>query len=145
MKYYPRKYNNNNSLGFGLFDDDFADFFKPFYGFDREANAMRTDIQEKDGNYLLEVDLPGYDKKDINVSLENGYLTVSAVQNKNVEEKNDKNYIRRERVYGSCSRSFYVGNVEQKDVKAKYENGILNISFPKENKQLPDSRNIEIL
>ena len=143
MKNYLTGYNrSNNSLDF--FENAFDDFFRPFYGWDRMP-AMKTDIQEKDGKYLLEVDLPGYDKKDINVSLEDGYLTVSANTNKNVEEKDkNKNYIRRERQFGSCSRSFYVGDVNQEDISASYDNGILNISFPKAGKQIESKKNIDI-
>ena len=117
-----------------------ADFRKNLIG-----QLNNIDIQEKDGKYLLEVDLPGYDKKDINVSLEDGYLTVSANTNKNVEEKDEnKNYIRRERQFGSCSRSFYVGDVNQEDISASYDNGILNISFPKAGKQIESKKNIDI-
>lgn len=142
MKNYPSR--RNNELGFGWFDNDFEDFFRPFYGWDKMP-AMKTDIQEKDGKYLLEVDMPGYDKKDINLSLEDGYLTVSANSNKSVEEKDEKkNYIRRERQFGSCSRSFYVGDVAQEDISASYDNGILNISFPKASKQIESKKNIEI-
>ena len=80
-----------------------------------------------------------------NVSLEDGYLTVSANTNKNVEEKDEnKNYIRRERQFGSCSRSFYVGDVNQEDISASYDNGILNISFPKAGKQIESKKNIDI-
>lgn len=143
MKNYPSR--RNNDLGFGWFDNAFDDFFRPFYGNWDRMPAMKTDIQEKDGKYLLEVDLPGYDKKDINVSLEDGYLTVSAKTNKHVEEKDEnKNYIRRERQFGSCSRSFYVGDVNQEDISASYDNGILNISFPKAGKQIESKKNIDI-
>ncbi len=142
MKNYPSR--RNNDFGPGWFDNAFDDFFRPFYDWDR-APGMKTDIQEKDGSYLLEIDMPGYDKKDINVSLEDGYLTVSAKTSKNIEEKGEnKSYIRRERCFGSCSRSFYVGDVDQKDISASYDNGILNISFPKSSKQIEKKKNIDI-
>lgn len=142
MKYYPSR--RNSDIGFGWLDDSFEDFFKPFYGV-QSMPSMKTDIQEKDGQYLLEVDMPGYDKKDISLSLEKGYLTISAQSSGDAEQKDEgKNYIRRERHYGSCSRSFYVGDIDEKDISAKYDNGILNISFPKNSKQQDSSKHIEI-
>ena len=130
MKNYPSR--RNNDLGFGWFDNAFDDFFRPFYGWDRMP-AMKTDIQEKDGKYLLEVDLPGYDKKDINVSLEDGYLTVSAAKGLDKDEQDQKGkYIRQERYAGAMSRSFYIGEeVSQDEIRAKYENGILRLTIPK--------------
>ena len=79
--------------------------------------------------------LPGFDKKDISVSLKNGYLTVNAA--KQEKEEDGHKYVRRERNY-SCSRSYYVGEgITEKDVKAKYENGILSLTVPKETKEIP--------
>ena len=76
--------------------------------------------------------LPGYDKDDVEVSVDKGYLTVSASHNENKEDKEDGKYIRKERYSGSCSRSFYVGDaVTQDDVKAKFENGVLTLEVPK--------------
>lgn len=99
-----------------------------------ENHLMKTDIKEKDGKYLISVDLPGYKKDEINLELEDGYLKISA--EKNSQEKEEKEgYIRRERYVGSCSRSFYVGDISEKDIKAKYINGILEISMPREDKK----------
>ena len=107
---------------------------------------MRTDIKETENGYQLDVEMPGFDKKDIKISLENGYLTVSAQKNTKEEEGKEKSerYIRKE-CSVSCSRSYYVGDdVEQQNVKAKYENGMLTLALPKSQpKQLP-SHNIEI-
>ena len=141
MKYYPSRRQNN--FGLGWFDSEFEDFFHPFFGV--EKSAMKTDIREEGDNYILEVDMPGYDKKDVNLSLENGYLTVSA-QSSNAKETKDenKNYLRRERSFGSCSRSFYVGDVDEKQIAASYDNGILNVSFPKNCEQLQNKKQIEI-
>lgn len=124
-------------FGESLIDDFFDDFAKPIMPaarFTAPANAvMKTDIKETDKEYLLEVELPGYNKEDINAQLKDGYLTVSAKTNSENEEKDkDGNYIRRERRYGSCTRSFYVGeHLSEEDISAKFENGILNINVPK--------------
>ena len=112
----------------------------------RNDMAMKTDITEKDGKYLLDMELPGCKKEDIHLELNNGYLSVSASRNTNKEEKDDKgNLIRQERYSGSFSRSFYVGeNVSEEDIKASYENGELKISFPKEVEKLPEKKTIMI-
>ena len=142
MKYVPAR---RDGLGFGLFED-FDNWFKPWFTTDAES-AMKTDISEKDGNYLVEIDLPGYDKEDINIALENGYLTVSAKHETTEEEKDKKgNYIRRERTLGSCSRSFYIGeNRTEEEISAGYEKGILTLSFPKdEPKKIETKKTIAI-
>jgi HSP20 family molecular chaperone IbpA len=93
---------------------------------------MRTDISEKDGNYLLNVALPGYKKEDIKLSLKNGNLIIEAGRNETNEEKDAKgNIIRQERYSGSASRSFYVGeNIKEEDIKASFENGELHLTVP---------------
>ena len=140
MMLVPRK-----NLGMSGFDDFFSD---PFFAHSRREEAlMRTDIKEKDGNYMLTMDLPGYDKKDIKAELNDGYLTISATKNENVDEKDSEgNYIRQERFSGECSRSFYVGSsIKQEDIKASYNNGILNLTFPKEEtKQIETKKYISI-
>lgn len=131
MKLVPR----NNNLGFSLFDNMFDDMFRdPFFTNSNTTKVMRTDIQEKDNNYVIEMDLPGYDKEDVKAQLKDGYLTISAEKNTSKDEKDEKgNYIRRERYSGKCSRSFYVGeNVKEEDIKASFKNGILELVFPKE-------------
>lgn len=116
-----------------MFDDFFDDMFDEPLLHRNAITAMRCDIREKDGSYLLDIELPGYDKEDIKMDLENGYLTVSALRNTNKEEKDDQgNVIRQERVQGSCSRSFYVGDVKPEEIKAKYESGVLTVLVPKE-------------
>ncbi len=127
-----------------FFDDFMRDF--PFYD-DREMkrmekklygrhgkNVMKTDIQETDKDYILEMDLPGFSKDEVKVSLENGYLSISAAKGLNKDEKEKKNgrYIRRERYAGACQRSFYVGeSVSQEDINAEFKHGILKLSIPK--------------
>lgn len=128
------------------FLDDVFNFgdMEPFWG-RKENKFMKTDIQEKDGKYLLEIDVPGYDKDNIKIELENGYLMVTAENNKSSEENKD-GYIHQERFFGTCSRSYYVGeNVKQEDIKASFKNGILVLSFPKEEpKKLEEKKYIPI-
>ena len=117
-----------------LFDEMFNDpfFNRPFEN--TSSQIMKTDIHEKDGNYLIEMELPGYAKEDINADLKNGYLSISASRDNEEEEKDDKgNCIRRERYTGSCHRTFYVGNaITKDDIKANFNNGILTLVVPKE-------------
>ena len=113
-----------------LFDDFFdAKFFAPRTG-------MRTDIKETDDSYVLNMELPGYKKEDIQLSIKNGYLNILAKADTSKEEKDKKgNLIRSERYHGQCSRSFYIGDqVSEEDIKASFDNGELIISFPKETK-----------
>ena len=96
---------------------------------------MKTDVKEKDGNYIIEIDVPGYNKEDIQIELENGYLTVTAKANTKVDEEKE-GYIYKERFVGECSRSFYTGeDVKEEDIKASFKNGTLTLTFPKEDKK----------
>ena len=127
-----------DDLGFNFFHA-LDDFFKPtYYG---GCTKMRTDIKEIDNGYELSIDMPGYDKKDINLSLENGYLTVEA---KKQEVESGEKYLHRERTF-SCSRTFYVGgNVTEEDIKAKYQNGTLTLEVPKNEAKQIEKKKIEI-
>ncbi len=128
---------------FDLFDDMFSDPF--FTG--TENKVMKTDIKEKKDKYEIEMDLPGYEKDDIKIEIQDGYLTVHAKVNKNEDEKEDGKYVRKERYIGECSRSFYVGdNVKEEDIKAKFKNGTLKLEVAKkdEQKELPDKKYIQI-
>ena len=124
-------------FGENLFDTFFDDFARPAKNVVRyntpSTNVMRTDVKESDTGYEIDIDLPGYKKEDVNAELKDGYLTISAKTNtKNDQKEENGKYIRRERYYGSCSRSFFVGeNLEQSDIKAKFEDGILKIAVPK--------------
>ncbi len=95
--------------------------------------GISTDVQEFDDRYQLDMELPGYNKEDIKAELKNGYLTVSAEHSKETESKDtDGKYIRKERYYGQCSRSFYVGKeVSKEQIRASFENGILKLDIPK--------------
>ena len=104
------------------------------------ANVMKTDVRESKDGYDVFVDLPGFKKEDVNLHLENGYLTITANRSEDLDEKdNEGRYIRQERCTGSCARSFYVGeNLKPTDVAAKFENGILELKLPKADKQIPE-------
>ena len=123
------------------FDYDFWGRRNPLYG-KNAKRMMKTDIRETDGSYELDVDLPGFKKDEINVELENGYLTVSAAKGLDKDEQDKKGkYIRRERYAGAMQRSFYVGDtLTQEDIKAKYDNGILSISIPKKDAQAVETK-----
>ena len=124
-------------FGENLFDEFFNDFTRPsksLMGYQTPtSNVMRTDIKETENGYELDIDLPGFKKSDVQAELKEGYLTISASTRKDDGEKDkDGKYIRRERYYGSCSRSFYVGEaVTQEDIKARFEDGILKVAVPK--------------
>ncbi len=140
MKYVPARRNSY------LFDDLFDDMFPSFNT--RNTALMKTDIREKDGRYLLDIDLPGYQKEDIKIAIFNGNLTISAEHNETNEEKDAKgNILRKERYSGSCSRTFYVGDaIKESDIHASFTNGILTIDFPSEaKKQEEETKYIDIL
>ena len=141
-------------FGENLFDDFFSDPFgmmvpqgrDPLYG-KHAKNLMKTDVRETEGTYELDVDLPGFTKDEVNVELKNGYLTIQAAKGLDRDKKDQEGrYIRQERYAGACSRSFYVGDaVEPEDVSARFEDGILTISVPKNvKKQLPRNSAISI-
>ena len=119
-------------FGEDLFDTFFDDFKRPARS-NTNINVMRTDIKETDAGFELDIDLPGYKKEDVQAELKDGYLTISAKTNTTREEKDENGkYIRKERYSGSCSRSFYVGeDLEQQDIKAKFEDGILKVKVQK--------------
>ena len=121
-------------FGEDLFDDFFNDDFMMRPMRNTVPQMMKTDVRELDGAYELDMDLPGFKKEDIKVDLKDGTLTISATRNAETSEKDDNGkLIRQERYSGNVSRSFYVGeNLEEKDIHAKFENGTLTLTFPKE-------------
>ena len=123
MKLLPGLTTFNN-----LFNDMFDDSFFRSYN-----SYMKTDIKEVDNQYVLDIEMPGFNKKDISVELNDGYLTISGNKSTNNDEKDTKgNIIRQERYSGSYSRSFYVGDsIKKEDIKANYDNGELKIYLPK--------------
>lgn len=139
MMYEPMRRN-------GMFSDILEDMFggpaiQPGYSF------MNTDIHKKDGDYILDIDLAGYKKEEIQISLDKGNLIVKASKNETKEEKDEKGkLLRQERFSGETSRSYYVGNgVSEKDVKASYKDGVLTIVVPsEEKKQIEETKYIGI-
>ena len=123
-----------------LFDDFFNDFDEDFFGkknplYGKHArNMMKTDVRETEKTYELDIDLPGFKKDEIQIELKDGYLTVSAEKGLDKDEEDKKGkYIRKERYAGALSRTFYLGEeIREEEIMAKFENGILSVSIPKE-------------
>ena len=114
-------------------DAPFENVEKKLYGH-HAKNVMKTDIKETDEGYELEIDLPGFAKDEVKVSLDTGYMTVSAAKglDKDEQEKKSGKYIRRERYAGACERSFYVGDeITEEDVKGEFKHGMLKLFIPK--------------
>ncbi len=116
------------------------DFFSPTF-FSTNSSVMKTDIRETEKEYLLDVELPGFNKEDVRISLDDGYLTIETKKNEEKENTEDRNYIRKERYSVNASRSWYVGNIDQTLIKANFNNGILTVSVPKEQLPEKDTRN----
>lgn len=132
-----------------LMSDPFDAFFgAPTHRSTVPPTMMRTDIKETDSAFELDIDLPGFSKEDVSVDLKDGYLSINAKTSKETENKDEKGtYVRKERFSGTCSRTFYVGeDIEENDVKAKFENGVLTIDVPKKQEQpkLESGRSIAI-
>ena len=139
MMMIPRRKNE-----FDLWDDMFG--IDPFFS-EEGSKVMKTDIKEKKDEYMLTIDLPGYDKKDIKVSIDDGYLNINAKTNSDKENKEEGKFVRKERYFGECSRSFYIGeNIKEEDIKKKKKNGILKLEIPKkeEKKEVPEKKYIQI-
>ena len=133
-----------------VFDDLDRDFFRGFgrpehvlYG-KNASRLMKTDVKETDEGYEVDVDLPGFNKDEIKLELNNGYLTISTEKSLNKENKGKM--LRQERYVGSMQRSFYVGgSITEEDIKAKYENGVLSLMIPKkEARKVPEKKQILI-
>lgn len=128
---------------YDVFDMMNSFFSNSFYENLPTVAKMKTDIRQTDNEYIIEAELPGFEKKDIKLELKNNYLTVSA----NKEEENEdtgNGYLRRERRVGQVCRSFYVEGIDQKDITAKYDKGILEVNLPKKQKEEEPENIIEI-
>ena len=143
----PSKEISTHEKHYDVFDPFFDGFFR-FPSIKNEFKEldklMKTDVREEENGYTLEVEMPGVKKENVNLELNNGYLTIEAKQNSNNDEKDKKgNYIRRERYFGSSARSFYVGDIKEEDIEASHDSGILKIYIPKEKREETKKR-IEI-
>jgi len=123
-----------------LFDSMFDDFFKPMFYDDSARSYMATDVKKSENGYELEIEIPGFEKKDIAIDFEKGYLTISAKKELN---DSDGKYLSRERVT-AVRRSFYVGDVDETAITAKYTNGVLAVNLPKKEQPQITARKIEI-
>ena len=119
---------------------EFPDIDKKLYG-KHAGQLMKTDVKEHDKGYELDIDLPGFKKDEIKLSLDHGYLSVSASKGLREEDKDKHGHmIRRERYTGSMQRSFYIGDaVTEEDIKAKFEDGVLRLSVPKKDAKAVES------
>lgn len=142
MKLTP--YTKNNELSSFFNDEDFFDNWLeyPLTKFGRNMQKMKADVIDAKDHYIINLDIPGYDKKDIKVHVGDNYLTVYVKKEEESvdEEPTEGKYIHRERYVGTCSRSFYIGNVKEDQIKAKYENGTLSLNFPKVNKSEAETK-----
>ena len=126
--------------------DTFDNFARNFF---RSSNTnlpvFRTDIRDAGDKFILEAELPGFDKGDIKLDVKDGILTITAEHSENQDQKDDKGtYIRRERRYGSFSRSFDITGINEAGITAAYNNGILELNLPKAVPLVPESRRIAI-
>ncbi|MBR2589627.1 MAG: Hsp20/alpha crystallin family protein [Clostridia bacterium] len=122
----------------------FRDFDEDFFKLP-QVRDFKTDIKDMGNEIRLEADLPGVKKENIKIDIENKFLTISAERKEEKEEKDEKgNFLRRERSYGSFSRSFDISGIKTEDITAKYEDGVLTLTLPKKDKELPEKRTLEI-
>lgn len=122
------------------FGNVFDGFFRPFFS---DGGLMRTDVRETDKEYLMDIEMPGYDKKDIGIDIDEGYVTVKAGKEEKDEKRGEDRYLFRERS-AVCSRRYYVGDFDEDGVKAKYEDGVLKITLPKREEKPVEKHSIEI-
>ena len=122
---------------------DFEEMSRSFWD-NNNVSAFRTDITEKDGKYILEADLPGFKKEDISVDIDKDCLTITAEHKSEEKEENADSYIRRERYYGSYTRSFNVKGIDTEAITAAYNDGVLTLTMPKKEPEVPAARRLEI-
>ena len=136
----PFERGNDNTF------DTFDKFMRNFFDHSNTSlPAIRPDIRDAGDKVILEAELPGFEKEDIKLDLKDGILTISAEHNENNDQKDEKgNYIRRERRYGSFSRSFDVTGIDENGITAAYKNGVLELSLPKAVPAVPEAKRISI-
>lgn len=146
-----RRNNNHQVNAYNPFRDMeefeknfFSNPFGSFFG-NSDLAEFKTDVTDEGDHYLLEADLPGFDKKDIKLDISGDVLTVSAERHSKVEDKDKKDKIVRvERSYGSYTRQFDISGVDAEGIKARYDNGVLELTMPKKHEVVPESRRLEI-
>ena len=137
-------YNRKNHSVYNPFQD-FDDLERAFFS-DRSLGELKTDIKDTGDSYTLEADLPGFKKEDIKVDIDDDILVIKAEHSEDKDEKNDNgDYIRRERYYGSYTRSFNVSEINVDGITASYENGVLTLTMPKKVPVKPESKHLEIM
>lgn len=137
---YERKINN-------LWNPfrDLDEIEKNFFGNSSNAVAFKTDIKDEGDHYLLEADLPGFKKENVNIDIDDGYLTITATRKSEYEDKDKKgNYVRCERSYGSYTRSFSLDGIDSENIAAELVDGVLKLTLPKQVKEAPKTRRLEI-
>ena len=135
-------FERSNDNMFDTFDNFARDFFRSS---NTSLPAFRTDIREVDGMYVLEAELPGFNKEDISLDVKDGILTITAEHKENSDQKDEKgNYLRRERRYGSFTRSFDITGIDEAGITASYNNGVLELNLPKAQPAVPEARRIAI-
>ncbi len=123
----------------------FHDFEKDFFGNETSFNSCKTDVKDEGDKYVLEAELPGFDKQDISLDIDGGFLTLTAEHSSEKEDKDSGGrYIRRERSYGSYRRSFDISNVNADRIDAEYKNGVLTVALPKKEIAPPETKRLEI-
>ncbi|HOI47444.1 MAG TPA: Hsp20/alpha crystallin family protein [Bacilli bacterium] len=125
-----------------LFDEFFDDFLNN-NNFQTASRVMKSDIYEEGDSYHLDIELPGFTKEDLKIDFDNGYLTVTA-EKKDQRDEENKKYIRKERFYGLYKRSYYIGDVSEDSIRAKFDNGVLKVSIKKIELEAPKQKIISI-
>lgn len=143
MKYLRVTPRNNEVTMRDPFDSLFEPFFDNFFSLDNTALSMKTDITERENDYLFEIEMAGANKDNIEITLDEGYMKVTAKSNTETEKK-EHGYLRKERTYGSRSRTFYVGDIAEEDISAKYDNGVLQITVAKTQPKQSQTKRINI-
>lgn len=136
----PRMMSNR-----GYLEDMFVNFMFPSEKLS-SFGQMKCDIYEKDNVYYLEMDIPGFDKNNVDIEInDNDYLTITAEKNnENINDDDNKNYIHRERSYGKSIRTFYVGGIDKEKIEAEFVNGILKVKMPKKDEEKLSNKRVEI-
>ena len=123
----------------------FHDFERDFFGEERRVNSCKTDIRDEGERYVLEAELPGFDKKDIKLDINGGFLTLYAERSSEKNERDENGrYVRRERSYGSYQRSFDISGINSEQIDSEYKNGVLFVNLPKKAVKTPETKRLEI-